>query len=73
MDYAVTKEMKAALNPLVKSSSTKSEGKIEILKVRRLNALSHCAIFHATCDAILLLGGLKLANTCFHHSLPKYF
>lgn len=33
MDYAVTKAMKVALNPLCESSSTKSEEKIEILKV----------------------------------------
>ena len=32
-----------------------------------LKALSHDAIFLATCNAILLLGNLKLANTCFHH------
>ena len=38
-----------------------------------LKALSHGAIFHATCNAILLLGDVKLTNTCFHHSLPKYF
>ena len=32
-------------------------------------ALSHGAIFLATCNAILLLGDVKLANTSFHHSL----
>ena len=36
-------------------------------------ALSHGAIFLATCNAILLLGDVKLANTCFHHSLLVYF
>ena len=36
-------------------------------------ALSHGAIFHATCNAILLLVDVKLANTSFHHSLAKYF
>ena len=35
--------------------------------------LSHGAIFHATCDAILLLGDIKLENTCFHYSLLIYF
>ena len=35
---------------------------------------SHVAIFHATCNAILLLEvDVKLAKTCFHHSLPIYF
>ena len=36
-------------------------------------ALSDSAIFVAACNAILLLGDVKLANTCFHHSLPIYF
>ena len=40
--------------------------------VVRLKALSHGAIFLATCNAILLLGDVKLAKTCFHHSLLKY-
>ena len=39
----------------------------------RLKALSHSAIFLATCNAILLLGDVKLANTSFHHSLLIYF
>ena len=39
----------------------------------KLNALSHGAIFLATCNAILLLGDVKLANACFHHSLPICF
>ena len=38
-----------------------------------VKALSHDAIFLATCDAILLLGDVKLANTSFHHSLLMYF
>ena len=38
-----------------------------------LKVLSHGAIFHATGNAILLLEDVKLANTCFHHGLPKYF
>ena len=39
-----------------------------------LKALSHGAIFLATCNAILLLVDVKLANTRFHHSLliPVY-
>ena len=37
-----------------------------------VKALSHGAIFLATCNAILLLGDVKLAKTCFHHSLLKY-
>ena len=38
-----------------------------------IKALSDGAIFLVTCDAILLLGDVKLANACFHHSLPIYF
>ena len=38
-----------------------------------LKALSHGAIFLATCNAVLLLGDVKLANTSFHHSLLVYF
>ena len=38
----------------------------------KVKALSHGAIFLATCNAILLLGDVQLANTCFHHSLPIY-
>ena len=37
-----------------------------------VKALSHGAIFLATCNAILLLGDVKLANTCFHHDLVIY-
>ena len=37
-----------------------------------LKALSHGAIFLATCNAILLLVDVKLANTRFHHSLLIY-
>ena len=36
-------------------------------------ALSHDAIFLATCNAILPLGDVKLANTSFHHSFLIYF
>ena len=32
-----------------------------------LKALTHGAIFLATCNAILLLRDVKLANTSFHH------
>ena len=39
----------------------------DILRVY-LKALLHGAIFHATCNAILPLGDVKLANLCFHHS-----
>ena len=35
-------------------------------------SLSHGAIFLATCNAILLLVNVKLANTRFHHSLLIY-
>ena len=38
-----------------------------------VKTLSHGAIFLTTCNAILRLGDVKLANTCFHHSLPIYF
>ena len=38
-----------------------------------LKALSHGAIFLATCNAILLLVDVNLANTRFHHSLLIYF
>ena len=34
--------------------------------------LSHGAIFLATCNAILLLLDVKLANARFHHSLLIY-
>ena len=44
-----------------------------IPRIRRepnlLKALSHDAIFVATCNAILLLGDVKLAHTSFHQSL----
>ena len=46
---------------------------IQIVNAWNFKALSHGVIFRATCNAILLLGDVKLANTCFHHSLPKYF
>ena len=36
-------------------------------------ALSHDAIFRATCNAILPLVDVKLANTSFNHSLLKNF
>ena len=39
---------------------------------RWVKALSHGAIFLATCNAILLLVDVKLANTRFHHSLLIY-
>ena len=42
------------------------------LKAPILKALSHGAIFLATCNAILLLVDVKLANTRFHHSLLIY-
>ena len=38
-----------------------------------LKALSHDVVFLATCNAILLLGYVKLTNTCFHHRLLIYF
>ena len=38
-----------------------------------LKALSHGAIFLATCKAVLLLGDVKLANTSLYHSLLIYF
>ena len=38
-----------------------------------IKALSHGAIFLATCNAILHLGDVKLANTSFHYSLLIYF
>ena len=38
-----------------------------------LKALSRDAVFHATCNAILVLADTKLANTSFHHSLLIYF
>ena len=40
---------------------------------RALKAPSHGAIFHATCNVILFLGDVKLANTSFHQSLPIFF
>ena len=44
------------------------QGKIYL----NVKALSHGAIFFATCNAILLLVDVKLANTRFHHSLLIY-
>ena len=41
-------------------------------KMTSLKALSRGAIFLATCNAILLLVDVKLANTRFHHSLLIY-
>ena len=38
----------------------------------RIKALTHGAIFLATCNANLLLGDVKLANTSFHHRLLIY-
>ena len=38
-----------------------------------VKALTHGAIFLATCNAIVLLGDVKLANTCFRHSLRIYY
>ena len=43
-----------------------------MLNRRYLKALTHGAIFLATCKAILLLGDVKLANTSFHHRLLIY-
>ena len=40
---------------------------------RSVKALSHDAIFLETCNAILLLGDVKLANTSLHQSLLMYF
>ena len=37
-----------------------------------IKALSHGAIFLATCNAILLFVYVKLANTRFHHTLQIY-
>ena len=37
-----------------------------------IKALSHGAIFLATCNAVLLLADVKLANTRLHHSLLIY-
>ena len=37
-----------------------------------VKALTHGTIFLATCNAILLLGDVKLANTSFHHRLLIY-
>ena len=45
---------------------------INCTKFLLVKALSHGAIFLATCNAILLLVDVKLANTRFHHSLLIY-
>ena len=50
-----------------------SKAKVNFTTVVSLKALTHGAIFLATCKAILLLGDVKLANTSFHHSLLMYF
>ena len=71
------------LTPLLKGSSWGQENdSFEVVKMTLeltvwyrfsylkagLKALSHAAIFLAICSAILLLGDVKLANTCFHAS-----
>ena len=43
-----------------------------VKELQVLKTLSHGAIFFATCNAILLLVDVKLANTLFHHSLLIY-
>ena len=43
-----------------------------VKELQVLKALSHGAIFFATCNAVLLLVDVKLANTLFHHSLLIY-
>ena len=49
-----------------------ADQRISATKMTSLKALSHGAIFLATCNAILLLVDVKLANTRFHHSLLIY-
>ena len=44
----------------------------DFLKTETLKALSHDAILLATCNAILLLSDVKLANTRFHCILRMY-
>ena len=53
------------------SSSSEMPSPSEMYKLR-FKALSHGAIFLATCNAILILVDVKLANTRFHHSLLIY-
>ena len=43
------------------------------LHIYFVKALTHGAIFLATCNAILLLEDVKLANTSFHHRLLTIF
>ena len=50
----------------------KFKGMIQNNMYDALKAVSHGAIFLATCNAILLLVDVKLANTRFHHSLLIY-
>ena len=40
--------------------------------MRDVKAMSHSAIFLATCNAILLLRDVKLGNTRLHCILPTY-
>ena len=42
------------------------------IKTQHVKALLHIAIFLATCNKILPLGYVKLANTDCHYSLPLY-
>ena len=56
----------------LKELRTCPECKNRYAKHTCIKALSHGAIFLATCNAILLLVDVKLANTRFHHSLLIY-
>ena len=53
----------------LKELRTCPECKIRYAEHTCIKALSHGAIFLATCNAILLLLDVKLANARFHHSL----
>ena len=56
----------------LKELRTCPECKSRYAKHTCIKAMSHGAIFLATCNAILLLVHVKLANTRFHHSLLIY-
>ena len=68
---ATLENMREQSNPLLLQES-KNEADCLKEKIYKLKALSHGAIFLATCNAILLLVDVKLANTRFHHSLRIY-
>ena len=69
LDAIIVTHVHKTTRPLSKELRTCPECKNRYAKHTCIKALSHGAIFLATCNAILLLVNVKLANTRFHHSL----